>query len=319
MKYQKLGQTDVHVSSLILGSVQFGWTADEPTSFAIMDAFTEAGGNTLDTADIYATWGDNSHGGVAEEIIGRWMRERNNRQNVIVATKGRGRMWDGPDGEGLSRAHLTRAIDDSLRRLQTDYIDLYQTHWDDAETPIEETLETLDEFVKAGKIRYIGCSNTTADSLRNALAVSDSKNLARYESLQPHYNLAHRGEFEAELRKVCTRNNIGVIPYSPLGGGFLTGKYRRNMPDPPSSRAGSVRRRYFNERGWSIIDTLDAIAQEKQCKISQVALAWLMAQPAVTAPIIGANSLEHLNDNLGACEVELDQVALARLDEVSKE
>jgi aryl-alcohol dehydrogenase-like predicted oxidoreductase len=319
MRYKQLGQTALTVSEVWLGSVQFGWTADEPTSWAILDAFVEAGGTAIDTADVYVNWVEGMRGGIAEEIIGRWMRERQNRHQIVLATKGRGRMWPGADGEGLSRAHLLRAVDDSLRRLQTDYIDLYQSHWDDEATPLEETFETFDELVKAGKLRAIGCSNFSAERLRRSLEVSERLNLVRYESLQPHYNLAHRSEFETDLREVCQHNGLGVTPYSPLGGGFLTGKYRRGASVPESARAGSIQQRYLNERGWRLIDTLDGIAQEQGWTISQVALAWLMAQPTVTAPIIGANRLEHLQDNLGALAVTLDAGHLAALDEVSRE
>jgi aryl-alcohol dehydrogenase-like predicted oxidoreductase len=319
MRYLQLGKTELSVSQLILGSMQFGWTADEPTAFAIMDAFVEAGGTTIDTADIYTTWAEHTHGGIAEEIIGRWMRQRNNRSSLIIATKGRGRMWDGPDGEGLSRAHLTRAVDDSLRRLQIDHIDLYQTHWDDENVPLEETLGTLNDMIQAGKLRAIGCSNTTAAHLEKALTLGDQPGLARYNSLQPHYNMAHRREFEAHLQALCTEHNVGVLPYSPLGGGFLTGKYRRGDPIPESTRANSIQRRYYNERGWHIIDTLDEIARAQGRSISQIALAWLLHQPAVTAPIIGANKMEHLRDLLGALAITLSPEEQAALTSASEE
>ncbi len=319
MRSLQLGKTELSVSQLVLGSMQFGWTADEPTSFAIMDAFVEAGGTTIDTADIYTTWAENTHGGIAEEIIGRWIQQRANRHSLIIATKGRGRMWDGPDGEGLSRAHLTRAIDDSLRRLQVDYIDLYQTHWDDENVPLEETLGTLHEMIQAGKIRTIGCSNTTAAHLEKALTLSEQPGLARYNSLQPHYNMAHRREFEAHLQALCTNHTVGVLPYSPLGGGFLTGKYRRGAPIPESTRANSIQRRYFNERGWRIIDALEQVASDHGHSIAQIALAWLMNQPGVTAPIIGANKMEHLRDLLGAVEVTLTQEEQDTLTNASAE
>ena len=319
MEYRILGRTGLQISAMCLGSAQFGWSADEATSFALMDAFVEAGGNCIDSADVYSNWAVGNSGGEAEVIIGRWMQERRNRQHIIIATKGQGRMWPGPDGEGLSRAHLLRAVDDSLRRLQTDYIDLYQTHWYDADTPIDETLTTLDELVRAGKLRAIGCSNIPAWRLMQALWTSDRLGLARYDSLQPHYNLAHRHEFETELRDVCLEYGLGVLPYSPLGGGFLTGKYRRDTPVPESTRANSIQQRYFNARGWRIIDVLERVASEVGATMPQVALAWLLSRPAVTAPIIGANHMEHLQMALSALALRLDDATLTVLNEASNE
>jgi aryl-alcohol dehydrogenase-like predicted oxidoreductase len=213
---------------------------------------------------------------------------------VIIATKARGRMWDGPNGEGLSRAHLVKACDDSLRRLGTDFIDLYQTHWADEETPIDETLRALDDLVRAGKVRYVGCSNIPAWRLVESLWVSDRLGLARYDSLQPHYNLAHRAEFERELKPVCEQYGIGVIPYSPLAGGFLTGKYRRNTT-PQSARAGGIKERYLNDRGFGILDQVDVVAKAHGVTPAMVSLAWLLNQSVITAPIIGANDVEKLN------------------------
>lgn len=318
MKYRRLGRTGLHVSTFCLGTMQFGWTADEPVAFAVMDAFVAAGGNFIDTADIYSVWAANNPGGVSEAIIGRWMRTRGNRLDVVVATKGRGRMWPGPNGEGLSRAHLIRAVDESLRRLQTDYIDLYQTHWFDAATPIEETLSTLDDLVHAGKIRYIGCSNIPTWRLMQALWASDRLQIARYDSLQPHYNLAHRAEFEAELQHVCLEYGLGVLPYSPLAAGFLTGKYRRDAPVPESARAGSVQSRYFHERGWRVVEAVDEVARGYAVPMAHIALAWLLARPGVTAPIIGANNVEQLHELLGASDLVLDDAAVNLLDEASR-
>ena len=317
MKYRRLGRTGLKVCELCLGTMQFGWTADEAASFAVMDAFVEAGGNFVDTADVYSRWAEGNPGGVSEQIIGRWMRERSNRREIVLATKVRGRMWDGANGEGLSRSHIMRAVDDSLSRLQTDYIDLYQAHAYDADTPIEETLETLTDLVRAGKVRYIGCSNYPAWRLALALGASERRNLARYDSLQPHYNLAHRDEFERELEDLCLDQRLGVIPYSPLANGFLTGKYRRGEPVPESSRAGSVQRRYFNKRGWRTLDALLAVAAEQNVPPAQVALAWLLQRPAVTAPIVGANTPEQLAVSLGAVDLTLSAEQLARLEEAS--
>ncbi|HEU5102550.1 MAG TPA: aldo/keto reductase [Roseiflexaceae bacterium] len=297
--------------------MQFGWTADEATSFAVMDAFTAAGGTFLDTSNIYSIGSQDKYGGISEQIIGRWMQARGNRQQIVLATKARGRMWDGPNGEGLSRAHLIRACDDSLRRLQTDYIDLYQAHWYDANTPIEETLETLTGLVRAGKVRYIGCSNYPAWRLALALGASERLHLARYDSLQPHYNLAHRNEFERELEELCLDQNVGVIPYSPLAGGFLTGKYRRGAEAPESARASGIQKRYFNERGWAVIDALERVGQARGTSVTQVALAWLLGRPSVTSPIIGANRPEQLQDALGAVDIGLTDEEIKQLDEAS--
>ncbi len=293
--------------------MQFGWTADEATSHAILDAFVDAGGNFIDTADVYSAWADNSYPGKSEEIIGRWLQRRGRRDELIIATKVRARVGPGPNDEGLSRKHILQAVEASLRRLQTDYIDLYQAHWFDEHTPLEETLRAFDDLIRQGKVRYIGASNYPAWLLMKALWVSDKYGLARYETLQPHYNLAHRAEFERELREVCRDQGLGVIPYSPLAGGFLTGKYRPDQPLPPSPRAESIRRRYFNERGFHILETLETIAHARGCSMAQVALAWLLQQPTVTAPIIGANSVEQLQELLAAADITLTSQEMARL------
>jgi aryl-alcohol dehydrogenase-like predicted oxidoreductase len=316
MEYRRLGRTGLKVSELCLGTMQWGWTADEALSFEVMDAFVAAGGNFLDTADVYSRWAEGNPGGVSEQIIGRWMKDRRNRTQIVLATKARGRMWDGPNGEGLSRAHLVKACEDSLRRLGTDYIDFYQTHWVDEETPIDETLRALDDLVRAGKVRYIGCSNTTAWRLMESLWTSDRLGIARYDSLQPHYNLAHRSEFERELKPVCEQYGIGVIPYSPLAGGFLTGKYRRDSI-PASARADGIRQRYLNERGFGILDALEKVAAARGLTPTAAALAWLLSQPVITAPIIGANSVAQLNDSLAAAGVRLTAEEMAALNEVS--
>lgn len=318
MEYRNLGQTGLRVSSLCLGTMQFGWTADETLSFQILDAAFEAGINFIDTADIYSNWVAGNPGGVAESIIGKWIkRSAIPRQNLVIATKVRGRMGKGPNDEGLSRAHILNAIEDSLRRLNTDYVDLYQTHWYDENTPIEETLATLDDLVRQGKVRYIGCSNYPAWRLTEALWVSRLNRLARYDALQPHYNLVHRAEFERELAEVCQAHGLGVLPYSPLAGGFLTGKYRRNSI-PESVRQRSAQR-YFSDSNWALLDILEKIALEKSgASISQVALAWLMADPLITSPIIGPRSLEQLQDNLGAAHLRLSADERKILDEATQ-
>jgi aryl-alcohol dehydrogenase-like predicted oxidoreductase len=316
MERRKLDGTDLGVSPICLGSMQFGWTADEPASVAVMDAFFAAGGNFLDTADVYSAWAPENSGGVAESIIGRWLKARRNRDRVVVATKVRQRMWEGPDGEGLGRAHIMRAVEDSLRRLQIETIDLYQCHWPDVDTPIEETLRAFDDLVKAGKVRYVGLSNYDAPMVDEALRVASENGLPRVASLQPRYNLVHRGEFEEALADICLREGIGVIPYSPLQGGFLTGKYRRGQPLPPSARAATARR-YGTETGWRVLDALDAIAAVHGTTIAAVAVAWLLAKPAVTAPIVGANTPAQLVESLPGADLRLSPDEVASLDAVS--
>jgi len=316
MQLRPLGRTGLQVSNLCLGTMQFGWTTDERASFAVMDAFVEAGGNFFDTADVYSRWAPGNPGGVSEQIIGRWLKDRGNRDRLIIATKVRGRMWEGPDGEGLSRAHITRAIEDSLRRLQIETIDLYQCHSPDEKTPIEETLRAFEETISSGKVRHIGASNFTAAQLAEALRVAGEKSLPHLETLQPHYNLVHRAEYEVELASLCEREGIGVIPYSPLAAGFLTGKYRPGQPQPRSARAGRVRE-YMNAPGFAVLEALDRIAAAHDMTPAAVALAWQMTRPAIVAPIVGANSPEQLADLLPAAELTLSQGEIAALDRVS--
>ncbi len=305
MNYRNLGRTGLKVSPLCLGTMQFGWSADEETSFAILDAAWEAGINFIDTADIYSRWVDGNPGGVAEQIIGRWLQARGiPRHQVVIATKVRGPMGEGPNDQGLSRAHIMQAVEASLRRLGTDYIDLYQAHWFDADTPIEETLRAFDDLVRQGKVRYVGASNYPAWRLMQALWASDRYNLARFDCLQPHYSLVHREEFERELAEVCRTYGIGVIPYSPLAGGFLTGKYRKGQPLPDSVRAGHLQY-LLTDDNFALIDKMETLAQAKNASISQIALAWLLHQEVITAPIIGPRTLEQLHDNLGAVNVTL--------------
>ena len=298
--------------------MQFGWTATEAESFAVMDAFLEAGGNFIDTADIYSRWSPGNKGGESEEIIGRWMKERGVRDRVIVATKVRGRMWPGPDGEGLHPKHIKYAVNGSLKRLQIDTIDLYQCHYFDEKTPIEETLGAFKELREAGKVRFFGLSNFPPDRLREALEASRRDAwLPRCETLQPHHSLVHRKEFEGELLRVCLEQGLGVMPYSPLAGGFLTGKYTREGPQVESQRARSAKQ-YFNADGWAVVDALRHIAGERGVTPAAVALAWSLVQPGVTAPIVGANTPSQLADQLPAVELELTPEELARLDVVSQ-
>jgi aryl-alcohol dehydrogenase-like predicted oxidoreductase len=316
VEYRALGLTGLKVSPLCLGTMQFGWTAEDAMSQRVLSAAYEAGINFIDTADIYSRWADGNPGGVAEQIIGRWMKQNNiPREKIILASKVRGNMGGGQEDEGLSLKHIMQAVENSLRRLQTEYLDLYQAHWPDSKTPIEETIRAFDMLVKQGKVRCMGASNYSAWEMMQALWESDRNDLSRYDSLQPHYNLVHRDEFERELAAVCKTYHLGVIPYSPLAGGFLTGKYRRNLV-PISARAGGAKR-YFNERNWALLDQMDAFAKEKGASISQIALAWLLADALITSPIIGANSVEQLKDNLGALNVRLTLAEKSTLDIVS--
>jgi aryl-alcohol dehydrogenase-like predicted oxidoreductase len=316
MKTVTFGKTDLKVSNLCLGTMQFGWTAKEDASFNVMDAFVEAGGNFIDTADIYSTWAKDNPGGVAEEIIGRWVKARGNRDKLVVATKVRGQMWPGPDGEGLSRKHIERAVEDSLRRLQVETLDLYQTHWPDQNVPIEETLTVFGELVSAGKVRYIGLSNYPTGLMQEALDVAGQKSLPAFVSLQPHYNLVWREEYESNKMQFCDTNGIAVIPYSPLEGGFLTGKYKRGEPAPKSQRAYGAKK-FMNNDGFAVTETLAAIAAEKRVSSAAVALAWLLKRPAITAPIIGANSAAQLADLLPAGDLKLNDDDMSRLEKVS--
>jgi aryl-alcohol dehydrogenase-like predicted oxidoreductase len=316
MEYRVLGRTSLKVSAICLGTMQFGWTADEALSQRVLSAAWEAGINFIDTANIYSRWADGNPGGVAEQILGHWMKQNAiPRDRLVLATKVRGNMGAGPDDEGLSHRHIMKAVEDSLRRLQTDTLDLYQAHWPDAATPIEETLRAFDDLVRQGKVRHIGVSNYVAWELMQALWTSDRNGLVLFETIQPHYNLVHRDEFERELAAVCQTYQIGVIPYSPLAGGFLTGKYRRNLV-AHSARAGAVKR-YFTEQNWALLDKLDEMAKQKNASISQIALAWLLANPLITSPIIGANSLEQLKDNLAAVEMHLTATEKKTLDKLT--
>lgn len=317
MNYKKLGRTGVKVSPLCLGTMQWGWTTDEQSAFAVMDAFVEAGGNFIDTADIYSSWAKNNPGGVSEEIIGRWMKERGNRSQVVLATKLRGPMGKGPNEQGLSRKRVFDAVEASLRRLQTDYIDLYQSHYPDLDTPIEETMRAFDDLQREGKVRYVGASNYNGWQLMEALWSADVNKTTRYDTLQPHYSLVNRDEFERELKAVCEKYEIGVIPYSPLAGGFLTGKYERDKM-PESDRAEGIKNRYANEAGWRTLDAVRWVAKETDSTPTAVSLAWLLAQPVITAPIIGANSVEQLQPSLAAVELKLNEGQIARLNEASK-
>lgn len=306
MEFRKLGRTGLNVSTICLGTMQFGWTAVEKDAHAIINRAVEQGCNFIDTADIYSSWADGNGGGESESIIGNWLVNGDvRRQEIIVASKVRGKMGDGANDEGLSRQHIFNAIDNSLQRLQTDYIDLYQLHWPDENTPLEETLTALNDLVRMGKVRYIGCSNYPAWLLMKALSISEKHGLARFDSVQPHYNLVHRLEFERELQPLCLDQGVGVIPYSPLAAGFLTGKYRRDGDLPNTPRAKGIREKYLNEAGFAAIDTLDMVAQGRGATIAQTALAWLLGNTAVSSAIIGANSIEQLDETIKAADLHL--------------
>jgi aryl-alcohol dehydrogenase-like predicted oxidoreductase len=320
MQYTLLGRTGMEVSRLCLGTMTFSWSADEATSFDIMDAAVANGINFFDTADVYSYWASPQHkGGETETIMGNWFKTRP-RDKIILASKARGKMWEGSDGEGLGKAHLTRAIEDSLRRLQTDYLDLYQAHHPDPNTPAEETLETFDALIKSGKVRAIGCSNYPAPLLRENLDMSAAKGFARYDTLQPHYSLLHRAEFEAELMALCGQEHIAVIPYSPLAAGFLTGKYKRDDPaaaDTTRGSSGLIQRLTANERAWAALDVVREIALERGSSMTHVALAWMLANPVITSPIIGARSVPQLEEAIGAVDLPLLESEIERLNQAS--
>lgn len=318
MEYRRLGRTGLKVSTICLGTMQFGWSTDEPEAHRIMSHAFELGINFLDTADVYSNWVEGNPGGISETHIGNWLASGAvPREQVIVATKVRGKMGDGPNDEGLSRHHILNAVDASLRRLRTDYIDLYQTHWPDDETPLEETLRALDDLVRAGKVRYVGASNYSAWLLTKALWISDVQSLVRFDSLQPHYSYVHRAEFERELQDLCLDQGIGVIPYSPLGGGFLTGKYRRDTPVPESARAKGVQRRYMNERGFAALDKLEEVGRGHSATVAQTAIAWCLANPAVTSAIIGATSIAQLEDTAKGAGIKLSKDEVESLNGVT--
>jgi aryl-alcohol dehydrogenase-like predicted oxidoreductase len=314
MEKRKLGRTGIEIAPLALGGNVFGWTADEKTSFSLIDMFVERGFSLIDTADVYSVWADGHRGGESEAIIGAWLKRGGARDKVVIATKAG---WDTKYfGKGLSREHILRSAEGSLKRLGVDRIDLYQAHIDDPSTPLEETLEAFASLVESGKVRAIGASNYAAPRLAEALAVSAQHGYPRFEVLQPHYHLANRSFFEGPLRDLCVTENLGVISFYSLAGGFLTGKYRSEKDLEGRQRARTVSH-YLDPRGLDILAEMDKIAARFDATPAQIALAWIMAQTGVTAPIASATNLTQMADILGATEIKLDGAALDRLDRVS--
>ena len=314
MKKRKLGKSGPEVAPLALGGNVFGWTADEAMSFKLLDAFVAHGFNLIDTANNYSRWVPGHQGGESETIMGKWLKQRGVRDKVIIATKVGMEM--GADEKGLAKAYILKEVEQSLKRLQTDYIDLYQSHIDDAATPLEETLEAYAQLVKQGKVRAIGASNYGGERLAQALEVSAKHGYPSYQSLQPHYNLYERSDYESNLEPVCREKGIGVITYFSLARGFLTGKYRSDADLSKSPRGGGVKA-YFNERGFRILETLDKVAKERGSTPARVSLAWLIARPSVTAPIASATNLEQLNDLIEATKLELDRGTIEQLNRAS--
>lgn len=310
MKIKRLGRTGLKVSEICLGTMTFGNQADEKTSFAIMDTAWEGGVFFFDTADVYPLGSTPEMRGRTEEFVGKWIKERKRRDQVVLATKCRGAMGEGPNESGLSRKYIMSAVDASLKRLQTDYIDLYQVHGPDLETPIEETLDALDSLVKAGKVRYIGCSNYQAYQLGKALWASDKHGWARFESDQPRYNILYR-EIENEILPLCKEEGLGVIAYNPLAGGFLTGRYKPGQEVETGTRfslhqAGKLyQNRYWKEAQFEVVEQLRQFFDARQRSLAQVALAWVLPQPVITSAILGASRPEQLHETLAATELQL--------------
>jgi aryl-alcohol dehydrogenase-like predicted oxidoreductase len=314
MKKRKLGDSGLEVSPLAFGGNVFGWTADETMSFRLLDAFVAEGFNLIDTADVYARWVQGLEGGESETIIGKWLKRSGKRQSVIIATKVGKEM--GSDKKGLSRSYIFQAVEQSLRRLQTDYIDLYQSHEDDTQTPLEETLDAFDRLIKDGKVRAIGASNFNAKRLAEALQVSEQYGYPRYQSLQPLFNLYDRADYEKDLEPLCREKGLAVISYFSLASGFLTGKYRSEADLADRARADIVKK-YLNERGYRILEALGKVAQQHNVTPAQAALAWLIAQPTITAPIASATNLEQLNQLIQATTLKLDPSSMALLNQAS--
>jgi aryl-alcohol dehydrogenase-like predicted oxidoreductase len=314
MQKRKLGKSGPETAPLVLGGNVFGWTADEPTSFAILDAFVDAGFNMIDTADIYSFWAPGNKGGESETVIGNWLEKRGGRDKVLIGSKVGYEM--SPTRRGLKRSYILKTVEESLKRLKTDYIDLYQSHIDDPDTPVDETLEAHAQLVRQGKARFIGASNFGAPRLKESLETSRKKGYPRYQTLQPLYNLSDRKDFEEELEPLCVREGLGVITYFSLASGFLSGKYRSEKDLEGKARAGEVKK-HMTPRGQKILAALDEVARKHEAKQGQIALAWLLVRPSVTAPISSATSLDQLEELIEATRIELDPGSIAALDEAS--
>lgn len=317
MSKKQLGRSGIQVPALTFGGNVFGWTADQATSFNLLDALVDNQLNFIDTADVYSSWAPGNRGGESETVIGEWLKKSGKRDQVIIATKVGKPMGEGK--QGLSPRYIQQAVEDSLRRLQTDYIDLYQSHDDDRDTPLEETLAAFDALIKAGKVRAIGASNYQADRLEEALRVSESNGLARYETLQPEYNLYAREGYEAELEGVAQHHGLGVINFFALASGFLTGKYRSKADEGKSQRGDRIVERYLNPRGFRILAALDQVAGKHGSSPAQVSLAWLIARPSITAPIVSATSLPQLDELVSATRLTLDADDIQTLNHASAE
>jgi aryl-alcohol dehydrogenase-like predicted oxidoreductase len=314
MQKRRLGRSGLEIAPLMFGGNVLGWTADEAMSFKLLDGFVGAGLDAIDTADVYSRWAPGHKGGESEAVLGRWLKARGGRGKVVIATKVGNDM---PGfGKGLSRAHIMRSCEASLHRLQTDYIDLYQSHSDDASTPLEETLAAYAALIEQGKVRAIGASNYTAPRLAEALRTSAAHKLPRYESLQPHYNLYERADYERELAPLVIEHELGAIPYYSLAAGFLTGKYRSTADLGKSPRGGGAKSK-LNERGLRILGALDSVSARLDARPAQVALAWLMARPGITAPIASATNMDQLADLVAAVRLDLDADAIEALDKAS--
>lgn len=314
MEKRNLGRSRIAIPPLMLGGNVFGWTADQSTSFRLLDSLLDAGFNAVDTADVYSVWVPGHQGGESETVIGNWLKRRGGRDKVVIATKVGSQMGSGE--KGLSRDWISREVESSLKRLGTDYIDLYQAHYDDPGTPLEETLRAFAGLIEQGKVRAIGASNYSAARLTEALETSKRLNLPRYESLQPHYNLMERPLFEQELEPLCVAEGIGVIPYFSLAAGFLTGKYRSEVDLGKSLRGGGIKK-YLNERGLRVLGALDKVAARHGATPAQVAIAWLIARPSVTAPIASATGIEQLQDLLQGVRLTLDREDIEAIDRAS--
>jgi aryl-alcohol dehydrogenase-like predicted oxidoreductase len=315
MQKRKLGNSGLEVYPVCFGGNVFGWTADEKTSFGLLDAFKANGFNFVDTADVYTRWIPGNHGGESETIIGKWFKATGNRVKVVLASKCGFEM--GPDKKGLSKKHVLASCDESLKRLQTDYIDLYQSHTDDETVAQDETLEAYQQLIKAGKVRAIGASNFSAARLQQSLDTAKKHGLPTYQSLQPEYNLYDRAKYETELEKICVDNNIGVIGYYSLARGFLSGKYRSPADAGKSPRGEKAVATYLNDRGYKILAALDELSEKKHSTPAQISLAWLIARPSVTAPIASATTAAQLEDIMKAARVNLQPEELKKLNEVS--